>query len=74
MDMIHLLKVGDTTTRIYGKLLGGIKAEIADYQLYTDFRGLEWLHVHVKKDNMYILLPFLRLETGEEYLEYLKHV
>lgn len=74
MEQIYLLKNGDSAIRIYGIFLGGLKAEIADYWLYADYRGLEWLHVHVRKEDIYILLPFLRLDSGEEYFEYLEKI
>ena len=72
MDKIYLLKNIDSKVRLYGTFLGSIEANLAKYYLYTDYRGLEWLHIHVKDDDKYFLIPFLRLGTGEEYIEYLK--
>ena len=71
---IYLLESLGKFTRIYGERLGTLQTKTAEYSVYMDYKGGEWLHAYYKPEDKYYLLPFIRLGSGEEYLEYLKHI
>jgi len=74
MRIYMLDNLGDMV-RIYGMHLGTLKAKIGDYSIYIDYKGREWMHIYCKVEDKYYLIPYIRgLSSGEEYLEYLKHI
>lgn len=71
---IYMLDNLGALVRLYAEKLGTLKTKIAEYSVYIDYKGSEWLHIYFKNDDKYYLLPFVRVGSGEEYLEYIKHI
>jgi hypothetical protein len=68
---MYILEDRGEPKRLYADCLGSLECKIADYSVYSDYKGKDWLHIYIKKEDRYLLLPFYRLGSGQEYLEYL---
>ncbi len=71
-EQIYLLQNGRKKVRIYAEHQGTVSRKVADYDLYRDYQGEEWLHIHEKINDKYYLLPFVRyFSDGAEYVAYI---
>ena len=70
---IYLLEDRNTSVRIYAMRLGSVIGDHAIYSVYMDYEGKEWLHIEVKNGRSF-LWPWIRVETADEYLEYINHI
>ena len=68
---IYALNDRGVVKRIYGKFKGSVTAKLAKYSIYQDHKGMEWLHIQVKKENIQYLLPFNHNLPWPEYMEFL---
>jgi hypothetical protein len=71
---IYLLETQYGQLRLYAEKLGTLTWKLYEYSVYIDYQGAEWLHVRERKSDICQLFPFYRLDTAEEYLEYLKRI
>lgn len=71
---IYLLENQGEFVRLYANRLGSLKTKMAEYFVYSDYKGREWLHIYYIENDEYFLWPFIRIGSGEEYIEYLKHI
>ena len=72
MNQIYALEDRGEIVRVYGRLKGQIKGKLAEYFIYVDNKEMEWLHIHVIKEDLYYLFPFnSKLQNHFEYLKWL---